>query len=87
VYADEPPEWVAVYSTNTAFDADMTAARLDDAGILARVRREGAGSAIPVTVGMLSDFTVMVPEDAQEQALEVLSDLGLLDTYDPSDET
>ena len=87
MYADDPPEWVAVYNTNTTFDAVLTAARLEDAGIPARVRREGAGSAIALTVGMLSDCTVMVMEDDREKALEVLADLGLLDSDDLSYET
>ena len=66
-------------------EAALIVARLQDKGIPAHAGPEAAYSAFPVTAGMISEIRVMVPENEQERALEVLRDIGAFDEQDESE--
>lgn len=69
---DEPASWVTVLTVYSPVEAQIGAARLSDEGIPVRLRQEAASSAIPVTVGILGQIEVMVPEAQEERAITVL---------------
>ena len=82
----EEINWMPVLSVWDPADVAMIVARLQDQGIPALANPEAAFSALPVSVGMISEIRVMVPEAEQEHALEVLRDIGALTDQDEADE-
>lgn len=71
---DEPASWVRVLTVYNPIEAQIGIARLSDQGIPSRIQQESAGSAIPVSVGMLGAIHLYVPEAKEEQAIIVLRD-------------
>lgn len=78
--------WVTVLVVWDSADAVVIVARLQDESIPALARPQAASSAIPVTVGMLSEIEILVPEAMADRAIDVLWDLGLLTEQDESGE-
>ncbi len=72
---DEPAPWVSVLTAFDVVQATIATARLHDEGIPARLRQEGANSALPVNAGLLSRIDVMVPEPLADKASAVLADV------------
>lgn len=73
--ADEDgPDWVAVTVTAGITVAEVIANRLRAAGIPAHALQEGAGQALGLTVGLLGNASVLVPEDRAEEARLLLAD-------------
>ena len=64
--------WEVVAVANGLAEAAIIQGRLESEGIPARVHQESAGVAIGLTVGLLGQAKVLVPEPLAEQALEVL---------------
>jgi hypothetical protein len=65
--------WEVVAVTNGLTEAAIIRGRLESEGIPARVHQEPAGVAIGLTLGLLGQAKVLVPEPLAEQALEILS--------------
>ena len=66
--------WVEVAQTFGLAQAQILAGRLQSEGIPAYPWQEGAGQAAGLLVGLLGAGHVMVPEEYEERALEILSD-------------
>ena len=64
--------WYVVARAMDLTVAEIPAGLLRSAGIPVYLIREAAGSAIPVSVGMLGGVTIVVPEAYYEDALELL---------------
>jgi hypothetical protein len=66
--------WIEVAQTPGLAPAQILAGRLQAEGIPAYAWQEGAGKAAGLVVGLLGSGHVMVPEEFEERALEILSD-------------
>lgn len=84
---DEPDPWVVVLSVFDIVQATIARARLEDEGIPARTRQEGASFAYPVTVGILGRIDILVPESMQDKALGVLDAEPALGPDDAEDDS
>jgi hypothetical protein len=73
-------KWEVVTKTPGLAPAEIIAQRLRSEGIPARSWQEGAGQAFGLTVGLLGDGYVVVPESYLEQAKAILEE-----TIDPDD--
>jgi hypothetical protein len=71
---DEPSSWVRVLTVYTPAEAQIGASRLQDEGIPVRLSQEAASSALPVTVGILGQIHILVPEPMYERAERVLEE-------------
>jgi hypothetical protein len=69
---DERVRWEVVAVVQGLAEATIIQGRLEAEGIPARVHQEPAGVAIGLTVGLLGQAKVWVPEPLVEQALDVL---------------
>lgn len=79
---EEPVCWVRVATATGTPNATIIAGRLESVGIPTRVTQEAAGiNVIAVNVGLLGTAYVWVPEEFEEQALQVLSE-----TWDDEEE-
>ena len=67
-------EWKVVTKTAGITPATIIAGRLQANDIPARAWQEGAGQAYGLTVGLLGNGYVMVPETYLEQAKAILAD-------------
>jgi hypothetical protein len=65
--------WEVVAVANGLAEAAIICGRLESEGIPARMHQEPAGVAIGLTMGLLGQARVLVPEPLTEQALEILS--------------
>lgn len=76
---DAEVRWVVVKNTNGLLPAQIIAGSLQAAEIPALAWQEGAGRALGLTVGLLGNGYVSVPEPYEEQArdfLEMMNDLS-----------
>ncbi len=71
--------WKEVAQTLGLAPAQILAGRLQAEGIPAYAWQEGAGQATGLVVGLLGAGHVMVPEQYEERALEILSDTEEID--------
>lgn len=65
--------WEVVAVGRGLAEAAIIRGRLESEGIPAQVQQEPAGVAIGLTVGLLGQAKVLVPEPLAEQALEILN--------------
>ena len=65
-------KWKVVAETPGLTPATIIAGRLKSEGIPVRAWQEGAGQALGLTVGLLGTGYVAVPEEYEEQALDLL---------------
>ena len=72
--ASEPHvhQWKSVYTTNSEPIAYLIAGKLENEGIQAVIRKESAGSAYGIVVGLLGKVDVLVPADDAERALDII---------------
>jgi hypothetical protein len=77
---DKETKWKVVATTAGLTPAEIIAQRLQAEGIPARAWQEGAGQAFGLTVGLLGNGYVVVPEPYVEEAEEILAT-----TYDEDD--
>lgn len=67
-------KWVEVATTMGHTQAVIIAGRLESYHIPTRITQEAAGSSVlPVNVGILSQAQVLVPEEYEAVALEILA--------------
>jgi hypothetical protein len=71
---DESTPWVVVLTTYSIVQAQLALARLQDEGILARLRQEAASRAIPVDFGIIGRIDILVPEPSEEKAAQVIEE-------------
>ncbi len=71
---DQPNQWKVATKTAGITPATIIAGRLQANGIPARAWQEGAGQAYGLTVGLLGNGYVMVPETYLEQAKALLAE-------------
>ncbi len=71
---DEEIKWVVVAKTMGLIPAQIMADRLQSDGIRAWAWQEGAGRALGLTVGMLGEGRVLVPEEHEEEARAILEE-------------
>ncbi len=71
---DESTPWVVVLTTYSIVQAQLALARLQDEGILARLRQEAASRAIPVDFGIIGRIDILVPEPSEEKAVQVIEE-------------
>jgi hypothetical protein len=67
-------EWKIVTKTAGITPAAIIVGRLQAAGVPARAWQEGAGQAYGLTVGLLGDGYVLVPQTFLEEAKEILAE-------------
>lgn len=67
--------WVTIYKTLGLTPAQIMVGRLEAEGIPARAWQEGAGQALGLTVGLLGNGHVSVPEPLAERASQILADV------------
>ena len=67
-------KWEVVARTNGLLQAEIISGRLNADVIPARAWQEGAGEALGLTVGMLGNGFVGVPEEYAAEAREILAD-------------
>ena len=67
-------KWEVVARTNGLMQAEIISGRLNADGIPARAWQEGAGEALGLTVGLLGNGFVGVPEEYAAEAREILAD-------------
>lgn len=70
---DKETKWKVVATTAGLAPAEIIAQRLQAEGIPARAWQEGAGQAFGLTVGLLGNGYVVVPEPFAEKAEEILA--------------
>jgi hypothetical protein len=87
---DEPSSWVVLLTLyGDPVTERIVISRLADEGIASRVRRESGGPVIGLGVGLLSRVDILVPEDLEGQAIDILesdtlnNDDDLLTQIDP----
>lgn len=80
---EKETKWEVVATTAGLAPAEIIAQRLQSEGIPARAWQEGAGQAFGLTVGLLGNGYVVVPEAYVEQAEEILADSA---DYDDSED-
>jgi hypothetical protein len=78
--------WVPLVRALDLVQSRLITARLDDQGIPVVIRDESANTVIPVSVGMLAEVIVLVPDEYYDRALAVLRDLRLVEEEDEDDE-
>jgi hypothetical protein len=71
--SDREVRWQVVAVAQGLAEAAIIRGRLESEGILARVQQEPAGAAIGLTVGLLGQVKVLVPEPLVDAALELLN--------------
>lgn len=71
---EQKNEWKVATKTAGITPATIIAGRLQANGIPARAWQEGAGQAIGLTIGLLGNGYVMVPETYLEQAKAILAE-------------
>lgn len=71
---EQPNQWKVATKTAGITPATIIAGRLKANGIPARAWQEGAGQAYGLTVGLLGNGYVMVPETYLEQAQALLAE-------------
>lgn len=82
---EKETKWKVVATTAGLAPAEIIAQRLQTEGIPARAWQEGAGQAFGLTVGLLGNGYVAVPELYKEEAEELLA--SSYDVDDADDET
>jgi hypothetical protein len=75
-------KWEVVTKTAGLAPAQIIAQRLEAEGIPARAWQEGAGQALGLTVGLLGNGYVMVPEPYLDQAKAILASSEEFDEED-----
>lgn len=83
---NESIRWKVVARTPGLTPAVIVAGRLHAEGIPARAWQEGAGQALGLTVGLLGNGHVAVPEEYEEQALTILEVVEDVDEYEWDEE-
>lgn len=79
----EAVNWEVVAKLPGLVPAQIVAGRLESEGIPARAWQEGAGQALGLTVGLLGNGYVLVPEEYKEQAIAILDEeVAFLDEED-----
>jgi len=68
-------KWEVVVKTAGLTPAEIIAQRLQSEGIPARAWQEGAGQAFGLTVGLLGNGYVIVPETYLEEAKAILEEV------------
>ncbi len=71
---EEPVRWRAVATANGLAEAAIIQGRLESEGIPAQIHQEPAGVAIGLTLGLLGQAQVLVPEPLAEQAERILNE-------------
>ena len=79
---DHEVKWEVVTKTPGLAPAEIIAQRLRSEGIPARAWQEGAGQAFGLTVGLLGDGYVIVPEPYLDQAKAILAESIEPDDYE-----
>lgn len=69
---EEEIKWVVVAKTMGLMSAQIMANRLQSDGIRAWAWQEGAGRALGLTVGILGEGRVLVPEENEAEARAIL---------------
>lgn len=72
---NEPARWVTIYKTLGLMPAQIMAGRLEAEGIPARAWQEGAGQALGLTVGLLGNGHVSVPDTHADTARQLLAEI------------
>ena len=69
-----------IYTTYDSFEANRIVAALGTYGIPAFKREKGAGQYISIITGLntTQPIDIYIPKDAEERAVEILEDMGLL---------
>lgn len=70
---EEPVKWVRVAIALGPTQAEILRGRLEMEGIPARVLREPAGSVYGLTVGLLGQIDIVVPQEYAAQAHDLLA--------------
>jgi hypothetical protein len=83
---DQEVRWEVVAVANGQPEAAIIRGRLEAEGIAARVQQEPAGAVIGLTVGLLGQVKVLVPEPLVDSALEVLKQPAQHDAEDDRSE-
>lgn len=78
--------WEQVAKTPGLTPAEIMVGRLRAEGIPAVAWQEGAGVALGLTVGLLGEGHVMVPEEYADRAREILAIAEALDLSDDADD-
>ncbi len=73
---DREVRWEVVAFAQGLAEAAIIQGRLETEGIPARVHQEPAGTAIGLTMGLLGQAKVLVPEPLVESALDILNQSG-----------
>ena len=71
---EQETKWEVVVKTAGLAPAEIIAQRLESEGIPARAWQEGAGQAFGLTVGLLGNGYVIVPEPFLDQAKAILEE-------------
>lgn len=79
-------KWEVVTKTAGLAPAEIIAQRLRSEGIPARAWQEGAGQAFGLTVGLLGNGYVVVPESYLDEARAILEDAADLDDVSTMEE-
>ncbi len=83
---DDSTPWAVVLTTYSVVQAQLALARLQDEGILARLRQEAASRAIPVDFGIIGRIDILVPEPSEEKAAQVIAETLNVDLPDEQDD-
>ena len=80
-----PQRLIVVYTAASPGEADIVKGTLLAAGIPAETSREGAGAAYGFSVGPLAMVDILVPEEYETQASELLDAMRRGDLSDDND--
>ncbi|PJF43062.1 MAG: hypothetical protein CUN55_09290 [Phototrophicales bacterium] len=83
---DSQPEWALVAYANSLFEAEVIGGLLKTANIPYHIHQTGVGLAFGLPPGAMGLIMVIVPIEYEEEALLLLDDPTLDDSFLPLDE-
>ena len=77
--SSDPPRLVTIYTSMGLLPAEVIKSKLEAAGILALLRYQSAGPIFGITVDGLGEVQVLVPQEFEEEALDLIEPVEIGD--------
>jgi len=77
--SSDPPRLVTIYTSMGLLPAEVIKSKLEAAGIPALLRYQSAGPVIGITVDGLGEVQVLVPQEFEEEALDLIEPVEIGD--------
>ena len=77
--SSDPPRLVTIYTSMGLLPAEVIKSKLEAAGIPVLLRYQSAGPVIGITVDGLGEVQVLVPQEFEEEALDLIEPVEIGD--------